>query len=81
MYVAPALHRRGVGSALLRAVIDHARPRVAVVQLTVLRANSAAMALYEQFGFVSFGTEKRALRHQGVDHDDELMALDLGNGL
>ena len=81
MYVAPSLHRHGVGSALLRAVIEHARTRVAVVQLTVLRANRAAMALYEQFGFVSFGTEKRALRHQGVDHDDELMALDLRNGL
>ena len=49
--------------------------------LTVLRENSAAKALYEQFGFVSFGIEKRALRHQGVDHDDELMALDLQNGL
>ena len=81
MYVAPSLHRRGVGSALLRAVIDHARTRVAVVQLTVLRENSAAKALYERFGFVSFGIEKRALRHQGVDHDDELMALDLQNGL
>jgi ribosomal protein S18 acetylase RimI-like enzyme len=81
MYVAPSLHRRGVGAALLRAVIDHARTRVAVVQLTVLRANSAAKALYSQFGFVSYGIEKRALRHQGVDHDDELMALDFGNGL
>ena len=81
MYVAPSLHRHGVGAALVRAVIDHARTRVAVVQLTVLRENSAAKALYEQFGFVSFGIEKRALRHQGVDHDDELMALDLQNGL
>jgi ribosomal protein S18 acetylase RimI-like enzyme len=81
MYVAPSLHRRGVGAALVRAVIDHARTRVAVVQLTVLRENSAAKALYEQFGFVSFGIEKRALRHQGVDHDDELMALDLQNGV
>jgi ribosomal protein S18 acetylase RimI-like enzyme len=81
MYVAPSLHRRGVGAELLRAVINHARTRVAVLQLTVLRENSAAKALYEQFGFVSFGIEKRALRHQGVDHDDELMALDLQNGL
>ena len=81
MYVAPSLHRRGVGAMLVRAVIDHARTRVAVVQLTVLRANSAAKALYSRFGFVSYGVEKRALRHQGVDHDDELMALDLGNGL
>jgi len=81
MYVAPSLHRRGVGSALLSAVIDHARTRVAVVQLTVLHANNAAKALYSRLGFVSYGIEKRALRHQGIDHDDELMALDLGNGL
>jgi ribosomal protein S18 acetylase RimI-like enzyme len=81
MYVAPALHRRGVASVLLRAVIDHARTRVAVVNLTVLQANGAAKALYGRFGFVSYGIEKRALRHQGIDHDDELMALDLGNGL
>jgi ribosomal protein S18 acetylase RimI-like enzyme len=81
MYVAPSLHRRGVGSALLSAVIEHARTRVAVVQLTVLHANDAAKALYSRFGFVSYGIEKRALRHQGVDHDDELMALDFGNGL
>lgn len=81
MYVAPSLHRRGVGAALVRAVIDHARTRVAVVKLTVQHKNTAAKALYQQFGFVSFGIEKRALRHQGVDHDDELMALDLGNGL
>ena len=81
MYVAPSLHRRGLGSALLSAVIEHARTRVAVVQLTVLQANDAAKALYSRFGFVSYGIEKRALRHQGIDHDDELMALDLGNGL
>ena len=43
--------------------------------------NGAAKALYSRFGFVSYGIEKRALRHQGIDHDDELMALDLGNGL
>ena len=58
-----------------------ARTRVAVVQLTVLRENRAARSLYEKFGFISFGIEKRALRHQGIDHDDERMALDLGNGL
>ena len=76
MYVAPSLQRRGVGSAMLRAVIDHARARVAVVHLTVLRANIAAKALYSHSAlFVS--SRERALRHQGVDHDDELMALDL----
>ena len=82
MYVAPSLHRRGVGAALLRAAIEHARTRVAVVQLTVLQANiAAARHSIGSFGFVSYGIETRALRHEGVDHDDELMALDLGNGL
>jgi ribosomal protein S18 acetylase RimI-like enzyme len=81
LYVASSLQRHGVGSALVRTVIEHARTRVAVVQLTVLHANSAAKALYVQFGFIPYGIEKRALRHQGIDHDDELMALDLGNGL
>jgi ribosomal protein S18 acetylase RimI-like enzyme len=81
MYVAPAMQRRHVGAGLLRAALEHARTRVAVVQLVVLQANTAAKALYRGFGFVSYGVEKRALRHDGVDHDDELMALDLGNGL
>ena len=81
MYVAPAVQRRGVGAMLLRAAIEHARTRVALVQLVVLQANEPAKALYRSFGFESYGIEKRALRHDGVDHDDELMALDLGNGL
>jgi ribosomal protein S18 acetylase RimI-like enzyme len=81
MYVAPAMQRRHVGAALVRAAIEHARTRVAVVQLVVLQANTAARALYRGFGFVPYGVEKRSLRHDGVDHDDELMALDLGNGL
>lgn len=81
MYVAPAMQRRGVGAMLVRAAIDHARTRVAIVQLVVLHANEPAKALYRGFRFVSYGIEKRALRHDGVDHDDELMALDLQNGL
>ena len=81
MYVAPALQRRGVGSMLVQAIIDHARPRVAIVHLTVQHANAPAKALYTGFGFVTFGIEKRALRYQGVDYDDEWMALDLQNGL
>ena len=81
MYVAPAMQRRGVGAMLVRAAIDHARTRVAIVQLVVLEANSAAKALYRSLGFVTYGIEKRSLRYDGVDHDDELMALDLANAL
>jgi len=77
VYVDPSLHRRGVGAALVRAVIAHARTRVAVLQLSVQLENATARALYRRLGFVPYGIERRALRYQGRDYDDELMALDL----
>ena len=81
MYVVPSLRRHGVGALLVRAAIAHARTRVAVLQLVVNLHNDPARALYRSFGFEVYGIERRGLRHDGVDHDDELMALDLGNGL
>lgn len=81
MYVTPAARRHGTGAALVQAAIDHARTRVAIVSLVVSMENAPARTLYRRMGFVPYGVEKRALRHEGVDHDDELMALDLANGL
>jgi ribosomal protein S18 acetylase RimI-like enzyme len=77
VYVDPSLRRRGVGDALVRTVIAHARTRVAILQLTVLLDNAAARTLYHKLGFVPYGIERRALRHDGKDYDDELMAMDL----
>jgi ribosomal protein S18 acetylase RimI-like enzyme len=77
VYVDPSLRGRGVGAALVRAAIAHARTRVAVLQLSVQFDNSAARALYRKLGFVPYGVERRALRHDGKDYDDELMAMDL----
>ena len=76
VYVDPALRGRGVGAALVRAVIERARTHVAVLQLSVQIDNAAARALYRQLGFVPYGIERRALRHAGKDYDDELMAMD-----
>ena len=76
VYVDPSLRGRGVGAALVRAAIAHARTRVAVLQLSVQFDNAAARALYRRLGFVPYGIERRALRHDGKDYDDELMAMD-----
>lgn len=76
VYVDPSLRGRGVGAALVRAAIAHARTRVAVLQLVVQLDNAAARALYRRLGFVPYGIERRALRHDGKDYDDELMAMD-----
>ncbi|MFL6286866.1 MAG: GNAT family N-acetyltransferase [Actinomycetes bacterium] len=56
MWVAPEARRRGVGEALIRAVVDHARDDGAVtVVLDVNLENRQAIALYERCGFVDGG--------------------------
>lgn len=76
VYVAPAMRGRGVAAALVRAAIEHARTRVAVLQLAVGTDNTSARALYHRLGFVPYGLERRAMRVAGQDYDDELLALD-----
>ncbi|MEM1116016.1 MAG: GNAT family N-acetyltransferase [Bacteroidota bacterium] len=64
MVVQPAHRGRGIGRALVEAVLGEAasEPGVLVVQLTVTEANAAARRLYEACGFAAFGTEPFAIR-------------------
>ena len=56
MWVAPEARRRGVGEALVRAVLDHARDGgVVTVVLEVNSENAPAIALYARCGFVDKG--------------------------
>lgn len=56
MYVTPRARGRGVGHALVRAVLEEARRRGASeVLLEVTSQNAAARALYERCGFVATG--------------------------
>lgn len=50
LYIAPAHQRRGIGSRMLRALLNEARDVGASVRLTVLEVNPAR-ALYERHGF------------------------------
>lgn len=63
MYVPAAFRQRGVGRALVRAVLEHAASRrgVGIVQLTVTEGNVPARSLYEELGFVAFGIEPFAV--------------------
>ncbi|WP_199506095.1 GNAT family N-acetyltransferase [Geodermatophilus sp. TF02-6] len=58
LVVAPALARRGVGTALVRALLDRAGERPAVVATG--RDNAPARALYERLGFVRTGDREVA---------------------
>ena len=57
--VHPAYRRRGIGAALLGALIDVAHTENAVrITLDVRQSNEAALALYEKFGFTPCGRRK-----------------------
>jgi RimJ/RimL family protein N-acetyltransferase len=64
MYVRPAERRRGIGAALVRAVIEAARARadVEVLRLTVTDGNRAALRLYRALGFTEWGVEPKSIR-------------------
>ena len=63
MYVTPEFTRRGIGAALMRALLDDARQSgIELLVLTVTASNRAAEVLYERHGFKRFGTEPGAIR-------------------
>jgi RimJ/RimL family protein N-acetyltransferase len=70
MYVRATARNSGLGRKLVAAVLDHARGRVEMVQLSVVSENEAARRLYRAMGFVEFGYEKNALKHDGRYYDE-----------
>ena len=77
MYVRPEARRAGIGRGLVAAVIADARQHVELLQLSVVADNMAARRLYAGLGFVEYGFERNALKHDGRYHDEVLMALEL----
>lgn len=80
MYVRDVARGLGLGKILVAAVLDHARGRVEMVQLTVVSENEAARRLYEAMGFVEYGFERRGLKQDGRYHDEVLMVKFLDEG-
>jgi ribosomal protein S18 acetylase RimI-like enzyme len=78
VYVDAAHRGTGLARALLEAAIARARDEhLKVVQLTVTVGNDAARRLYAEFGFRTYGIERRGLCVDGVFLDEELMAFNL----
>lgn len=76
MYVAPEATGRGVGRALLNALLARAAQIEGLrqIQLMVGSRNEPARKLYESLGFRKYGCEVDALNVGGVFHDADLMA-------
>lgn len=63
MYVEPEAAGRGVGRALVEALLAQARADgLELIVLTVTEGNEKAQTLYERCGFRSFGVEPRAIK-------------------
>jgi len=76
LWVAPGFRRSGVGSMLLRAVLDRLRDSgVHTVWLYILDGNQAAMRLYQSFGFQT--TNERQLLPDHPAGSEERMKLRL----
>ena len=74
VYTHPAHRRRGVGAALLAALIDSAeRTGVWTIQSGVFPENIASLRLHEHAGFRIVGTRERIGRHHGRWRDTVLI--------
>jgi L-amino acid N-acyltransferase YncA/protein-tyrosine-phosphatase len=70
VYVHPAARGRGIGRALLRALVTGADAAgIWTVQTGIFPENAASVALHEKVGFRVVGRRERLGRHRGVWRD------------
>jgi ribosomal protein S18 acetylase RimI-like enzyme len=82
VYVTRAYRGRGIGGRLIEAALGFARSLAGVrlIQLCVTERAEAALALYQRYGFVSWGTEPAALQVDDVSIAEHHMYLLLEPG-
>ena len=72
-YVKPQYRGQKVGDALLESLIAHAKTKVKQLQLSAHTENQSALRLYQQHGFVVYGTEPRAIKISDRYYDECLL--------
>jgi L-amino acid N-acyltransferase YncA len=74
VYVLPGYHRRGIGAALLRALIASTEAAgIWTIQSSIFPENTASVRLHEQAGFRVVGTRERIARHHDRWRDTVLI--------
>jgi len=67
-----------IAEALIDSCVKWAKERrVNTIKLAVVTINTSAIHCYERCGFTTYGTEPRAIFHEGKYYDEYLMSLDL----
>ena len=69
VYVRPGFHRRGIGAALLRALIGSTE----AAGIWTFPEHTASLRLHQQAGFRVAGTRERIARHHGLWRDTVLI--------
>jgi L-amino acid N-acyltransferase YncA len=74
VYVRPGFHRRGIGAALLRALIGSTEAAgIWTIQSSIFTEHTASLRLHQQAGFRVVGTRERVGRHHGRWRDTVLV--------
>jgi ribosomal protein S18 acetylase RimI-like enzyme len=71
--ILPEYQNRGIGSAIIRGVIDRAASRGVPVGLSVVPANPRALQLYERLGFAVIGVESPFIRMRSTSRHAALV--------
>jgi len=79
MYVSPDSRGKRIGKSLVQDLVTKAKQCEGLEQinLTVISNNTAAKRLYETIGFVTYGTERNALKSGSQYWDEDFMAIRL----
>lgn len=79
MFIAGEAAGRGLGLAIVEALIAEAQGWVRSLHLTLMADNHRARALYERCGFTIYGREPGSVLRNGIAEDELLMwrAIDL----
>jgi RimJ/RimL family protein N-acetyltransferase len=80
VYVKPEWRGLHIAEELIRSCFEWAKAKkVVIAKLGVSAVNQPAIRCYERCGFKIFGTEPRAIFHEGKYYDEYLMSCSLDN--
>lgn len=79
MYVSNMHRGMGIGKLLIREVIKRAAilENMESINLTVVTTNTVAKLVYERLGFVTYGSEKNAIKWKGNYFGEDSMSLSI----
>lgn len=79
MYVSKDFRGQGIAKKLIEKLIERVKQisDIEQINLTVIANNDKAKKLYEKFGFVTFGSENKAIKWKGKYFTEDQMVLQL----